>query len=87
MRREPQLTQFEVAQIANLCPADAEEAKSVIPRCVLLLPLMRVLADRFYMAQSGQNRRRSTPIPSGRNSDYAEIPELILDQFLSFHFR
>jgi hypothetical protein len=32
LRREPALTQFETAQIANLCPADAEEAKSVIPR-------------------------------------------------------
>jgi DNA-directed RNA polymerase II subunit RPB4 len=26
------LTQFETAQIANLCPVDADEAKSVIPR-------------------------------------------------------
>ncbi|KAK7012807.1 HRDC-like protein [Favolaschia claudopus] len=26
------LTQFETAQIANLCPATADEAKSVIPR-------------------------------------------------------
>jgi RNA polymerase Rpb4 len=34
LRREPELTQFETAQIANLCPADAEEAKSIIPRCV-----------------------------------------------------
>jgi DNA-directed RNA polymerase II subunit RPB4 len=33
LRREPELTQFETAQIANLCPADAEEAKSIIPRC------------------------------------------------------
>ena len=35
LRREPELTQFETAQIANLCPADAEEAKSIIPRCVI----------------------------------------------------
>lgn len=35
LRREPELTQFETAQIANLCPADAEEAKSIIPRCAL----------------------------------------------------
>lgn len=34
LRREPALTQFETAQIANLCPADAEEAKSIIPRSV-----------------------------------------------------
>ncbi|KAG6910011.1 hypothetical protein DXG01_013733 [Tephrocybe rancida] len=34
LRREPALTQFETAQIANLCPADAEEAKSVIPSLV-----------------------------------------------------
>lgn len=32
LRREPGLTQFETAQIANLCPATAEEAKSIIPR-------------------------------------------------------
>ncbi|EKM50014.1 uncharacterized protein PHACADRAFT_105721 [Phanerochaete carnosa HHB-10118-sp] len=34
LRREPALTQFETAQIANLCPADSEESKSIIPRCV-----------------------------------------------------
>ncbi|KAI0954840.1 hypothetical protein AcW1_006612 [Taiwanofungus camphoratus] len=34
LRREPALTQFETAQIANLCPADAEESKSVIPSLV-----------------------------------------------------
>ena len=33
LRREPALTQFETAQIANLCPVTAEEAKSCIPRC------------------------------------------------------
>lgn len=33
LRREPLLTQFETAQIANLCPVDADEAKSIIPRC------------------------------------------------------
>jgi hypothetical protein len=32
LRREPMLTQFETAQIANLCPVDAEEAKNCIPR-------------------------------------------------------
>jgi len=37
LRREPALTQFETAQIANLCPATAEEAKSIIPRCVIPL--------------------------------------------------
>lgn len=37
LRREPQLTQFETAQIANLCPADAEEAKSIVPRRVTQL--------------------------------------------------
>ena len=42
MRREPELTQFETAQIANLCPADAEEAKSIIPRCVIGLSVPRV---------------------------------------------
>ncbi|RDB23309.1 DNA-directed RNA polymerase II subunit rpb4 [Hypsizygus marmoreus] len=34
LRREPALTQFETAQIANLCPADSEEAKSIIPSLV-----------------------------------------------------
>ncbi|KAJ7464572.1 HRDC-like protein [Mycena latifolia] len=34
LRREPALTQFETAQIANLCPATADEAKSVIPSLV-----------------------------------------------------
>ena len=42
MRREPELTQFETAQIANLCPADAEEAKSIIPRCVIGFSVPRV---------------------------------------------
>ena len=37
LRRESALTQFETAQIANLCPADAEEAKSIVPRCVFVL--------------------------------------------------
>jgi DNA-directed RNA polymerase II subunit RPB4 len=44
LRREPELTQFETAQIANLCPADAEEAKSIIPRCVIGLNVLRVLS-------------------------------------------
>jgi DNA-directed RNA polymerase II subunit RPB4 len=35
--REPALTQFETAQIANLCPADADEAKSIVPRCASTL--------------------------------------------------
>ena len=26
------MTQFETAQIANLCPVDSEEAKSIVPR-------------------------------------------------------
>ena len=45
LRREPALTQFETAQIANLCPATAEEAKSIIPRCVfyVLEPQLRWL--------------------------------------------
>ncbi|KAH8913406.1 hypothetical protein BT69DRAFT_1347652 [Atractiella rhizophila] len=31
LRRDSTLTQFEIAQIANLCPAGAEEAKALIP--------------------------------------------------------
>ncbi|KAI0704139.1 RNA polymerase II [Earliella scabrosa] len=34
LRRESALTQFEIAQIANLCPVTAEEAKSIIPSLV-----------------------------------------------------
>ncbi|CAE6511918.1 unnamed protein product [Rhizoctonia solani] len=34
LRREPNLTQFETAQIANLCPADVEEARNIIPSLV-----------------------------------------------------
>ncbi|KAH8832707.1 HRDC-like protein [Flagelloscypha sp. PMI_526] len=34
LRREPALTQFETAQIANLCPADVDEARSIIPSLV-----------------------------------------------------
>ncbi|KAF9454251.1 RNA polymerase II [Macrolepiota fuliginosa MF-IS2] len=52
LRREPALTQFETAQIANLCPADAEEAKSVIPRHVSTNPplcahLVKIDDDRL----------------------------------------
>ncbi|KAJ7066337.1 HRDC-like protein [Mycena amicta] len=34
LRREQALTQFETAQIANLCPATADEANSVVPSLV-----------------------------------------------------
>ncbi|KZS94651.1 hypothetical protein SISNIDRAFT_453601 [Sistotremastrum niveocremeum HHB9708] len=34
LRRESLLTQFETAQIANLCPAEADEAKSCVPSLV-----------------------------------------------------
>ena len=30
--KDPTLRQFEIAQLANLCPNDAEEAKALIPR-------------------------------------------------------
>jgi len=33
LRRQSNLTQFETAQLGNLCPSTAEEAKSIIPRC------------------------------------------------------
>jgi len=36
LRGEPMLTQFETAQIANLCPVDAEEAKNCIPSLIKL---------------------------------------------------
>ncbi|KIM33904.1 hypothetical protein M408DRAFT_325472 [Serendipita vermifera MAFF 305830] len=31
LRRQANLTQFETAQLANLCPSTADEAKSIIP--------------------------------------------------------
>jgi len=31
LRRQSNLTQFETAQLGNLCPSTAEEAKSIIP--------------------------------------------------------
>ncbi|KAG8928881.1 RNA polymerase B [Tulasnella sp. 418] len=34
--REGNLAQFEIAQIANLCPSTAEEAKNIIPSLVKL---------------------------------------------------
>jgi len=34
LRRQTSLTQFETAQLANLCPSTADEAKSIIPRSV-----------------------------------------------------
>ncbi|KAF8315309.1 RNA polymerase II [Clavulina sp. PMI_390] len=34
LKREQQLTQFEAAQIANLCPQTADEAKGCIPSLV-----------------------------------------------------
>lgn len=49
LRREPLLTQFETAQIANLCPVDAEEAKSVIPRFVLDSPSYMVSLTKNLM--------------------------------------
>lgn len=60
LRREPKLTQFETAQIANLCPADAEEAKSIIPRYVHSFPMSRVVRarmNRVYGLQSCRTRR------------------------------
>jgi hypothetical protein len=34
LQKDSTLKQFEVAQLANLCPGDVEEAKSLIPRSV-----------------------------------------------------
>lgn len=50
LRREPALTQFETAQIANLCPADAEEAKSVIPRYAYDIPATIILTFTPYIS-------------------------------------
>lgn len=58
LRREPALTQFETAQIANLCPADAEEAKSVIPRYVCELNDWFFNIHVVVVQQFGKDRRR-----------------------------
>ncbi len=34
-KQQEDLTQFEVAQIANLCPVDVDEARNCIPRYIL----------------------------------------------------
>ncbi|KAG6897810.1 hypothetical protein C0992_010614 [Termitomyces sp. T32_za158] len=47
LRRETALTQFETAQIANLCPADAEEAKSIIPSSTRPKSLVKIDDDRL----------------------------------------
>lgn len=54
LQKDPTLKQFEVAQLANLCPSDAEEAKALIPRSVsmfcsmvtMLMPATYSLASR-----------------------------------------
>ena len=48
---QKKLHKFELAALANLCPDNAEEAKSLIPRSVVLLYLF--IADKFrkYMLQ------------------------------------
>jgi DNA-directed RNA polymerase II subunit RPB4 len=48
LRRESALTQFETAQIANLCPADADEAKSVIPRQLIIFLFVFCILTIFY---------------------------------------
>lgn len=35
---EPKLHDFEVTQIINLCPHEAEEAKALVPRLVSFFP-------------------------------------------------
>jgi hypothetical protein len=42
--RVPPLKEFEVTQIANLGPLEAEEAKALIPRSVLLVHFSVLLA-------------------------------------------
>lgn len=55
------LTQFEIAQIANLCPATAEEAKNCIPRqarmlCHLLLTVVDDLLCRSLLVKLDDDR-------------------------------
>ncbi|KAF8523606.1 HRDC-like protein [Gautieria morchelliformis] len=56
LRREPALTQFETAQIANLCPVTAEEAKSCIPSLVKLDDdRLQALLDEIQTMRKFQN--------------------------------
>ncbi|KDQ12986.1 hypothetical protein BOTBODRAFT_160896 [Botryobasidium botryosum FD-172 SS1] len=56
LKREPALTQFETAQIANLCPVDAEEAKNLIPSLVKLEDdRLQVLLDEVQAMRKFQN--------------------------------
>ncbi|KAF8513415.1 HRDC-like protein [Hysterangium stoloniferum] len=56
LRREPALTQFETAQIANLCPVSAEEAKSCIPSLVKLDDdRLQALLDEIQTMRKFQN--------------------------------
>ncbi|OBZ74206.1 DNA-directed RNA polymerase II subunit rpb4 [Grifola frondosa] len=56
LRREPALTQFETAQIANLCPVTAEEAKSIIPSLVKLDDdRLQVLLDEIQTMRKFQS--------------------------------
>lgn len=57
LRREPALTQFETAQIANLCPGNAEEAKSVIPRYSSSERQNEIITTLLTCLQSCQDRR------------------------------
>lgn len=51
LQQETQLTQFEYAQIANLVPQDAEEAKSIIPRYAIVQPTIGIVTSLFSMKQ------------------------------------
>lgn len=69
------MAQFEVAQIANLCCEDAEEAKALIPRYCLLLLLLLFPLVRFFI--------KLGPYYSLENK--VEVPELqeMLSQMLT----
>ncbi|KAG9122621.1 RNA polymerase B [Ceratobasidium sp. 392] len=56
LRREPNLTQFETAQIANLCPADVDEARNIIPSLVKIdEDRLQTLLDEVQALRKFQN--------------------------------
>ena len=74
LRREPALTQFETAQIANLCPADTEEAKSVVPRYVRGLFSLEGKSHSPLHLQSSKDWWWPTARVTGRDPDYEKVP-------------
>ena len=80
LSKDDKLKSFELAQIANLCPLDAEEAKALIPRCGVRAPAAVVLsADRGCDSQSWREGRRRTAESLERDRVVAKVPVELMD--------